>query len=67
LGDGAVRKEKELTPELEAKIKDQIWERMRQRLSDEYVAEYADLLEHQWAWCLELGIIDEETDLSIER
>jgi hypothetical protein len=55
-----------MTPEVEAQIKEQIWERMRRRLGDEYLADHADFLEAQWDWCLELGMVDEETDLIAE-
>lgn len=55
-----------MTPELETQIKHQTWERMRERLGDDYLAGHADFFEAQWAWCLELGIVDEETDLDSE-
>jgi hypothetical protein len=53
-----------MTPEVEARIKQQTWERMRQRLGDDYLADHADFLEAQWEWAKELGMIDEETDLT---
>ncbi len=53
-----------MNPEVETQIKEQTWERMRERLGDEYLAEHAVFLEAQWGWCLELGMVDEETDLN---
>lgn len=53
-------------PEAEAHLKAQIWERMRQRLGDGHLAEHADFLEAQWEWVKELGMIDDETDVSAE-
>jgi hypothetical protein len=29
---------------------------------NEYLADHADFLEAQWEWCVELGMVDEETD-----
>lgn len=52
-----------MTPEVEAQLKDQVWDRMRERLGDEYLAEHAAFLEAQWKWAKELGMIDEEMDL----
>lgn len=48
-----------MTPEVEPQLKDQIWERMRVRLGDEYLADHAVFLDAQWEWVKELGMIDE--------
>ncbi len=55
-----------MTSEVEAKIKEQTWERMLEPNGDDRVEKHANFLEADWQWIKQLGMVDEETDLEAE-